>query len=198
MYRPKSRLRISLNAPATLAFVAVCFAAQLLNVLTGGQSNRAVFSVSRSSLLNPLTYVRCFCHVFGHSDWNHLMGNMMYILLLGPMLEEKYGTANLVLVMAATALVTGAVSQVFFPHVMLLGASGVVFAFILLSSITVQEDNSIPLTFILVAVIYIGQQVYQGIAGRDSVSQSTHIIGGAVGSALGFFMNRHKMTRYHR
>ena len=43
------RLRISYNAPAILSFVLICFAVQLLNVLTKGASNRAVFSVYRSS-----------------------------------------------------------------------------------------------------------------------------------------------------
>ena len=192
MYRPGSRLRISLNAPVTLAFVGVCLAAQLLNALTGGASNRLVFSVYRSSPGNPLTYVRSFCHVFGHADWSHLMGNMIYILLLGPMLEEKYGAKNLILVIAVTALATGVFSQLLFPRVMLLGASGVVFAFILMSSVTVREDHTIPLTFILVAVFYLGQQAVQGLFTRDSVSQSTHLIGGAVGTAAGFLLNRKK------
>ena len=98
------RLRISYNAPAILSFVLICFAVQLLNVLTKGASNRAVFSVYRSSFLDPLAYLRCVCHVFGHANWNHLMGNMMYILILGPMLEEKYGTSNMVFIMLVTAL----------------------------------------------------------------------------------------------
>ena len=192
MYRPSSRLRISLNAPVTLAFVGVCLAAQLLNALTGGAGNRLVFSVYRSSLGDPLTYIRSFCHVFGHADWGHLMSNMIYILLLGPMLEEKYGAKNMILVIAVTALATGVFSQLLFPRVMLLGASGVVFAFILMSSVTVREDRTIPLTFILVAVFYLGQQAVQGLFTRDSVSQSTHLIGGAVGTAAGFLLSRKK------
>lgn len=192
MYRPGSRLRISLNAPVTLAFVGVCLAAQLLNALTGGAGNRLVFSVYRSSLGDPLTYIRSFCHVFGHADWGHLTGNMIYILLLGPMLEEKYGAKNMILVIAVTALATGVFSQLLFPRVMLLGASGVVFAFILMSSVTVREDHTIPLTFILVAVFYLGQQAVQGLFTRDSVSQSTHLIGGAVGTAAGFLLSRKK------
>ena len=82
-----------------------------------------------------------------------------------------------------------------FPHVRLLGASGIVFAFILLSSITVREQGTIPLTFLLVALMYIGQQVYEGIFLSDNVSQITHIAGGAVGSCLGFFMNRRGFKR---
>ena len=195
MNRFGSRLRLSLNAPVTLAFVGVCFLAQLLNVLTMGASNRLVFSVYRSSLADPLTYVRSLFHVFGHADWNHLMGNMIYILILGPMLEEKYGGKNLALVIAVTALVTGVFSQLLFPRVMLLGASGVVFAFILMSSITVREDGAIPLTFVLVAVLYLGQQALQGLFTRDSVSQSTHLIGGAVGSVFGFLLNKQPWKR---
>ena len=195
MNRFGRRLRLSLNAPVTLSFVGVCFLAQLLNVLTMGASNRLVFSVYRSSLADPLTYVRSLFHVFGHADWNHLMGNMIYILILGPMLEEKYGGKNLALVIAVTALVTGVFSQLLFPRVMLLGASGVVFAFILMSSITVREDGAIPLTFVLVAVLYLGQQVLQGLFTRDSVSQSTHLIGGAVGSVFGFLLNKQPWKR---
>lgn len=198
MQTSRKRLRLKMNAPAVLIFVIICFAVQLLNLLTRGKSNELVFSVYRSSLLNPMTYIRCVCHVFGHADWEHLLGNMMYLLILGPMLEEKYGTANLTFVMLATAIVTGVINMLIFPHVRLLGASGIVFAFILLASITTTEERTIPLSFVLVAAIYIGQQIYQGIFLRDNVSQLTHIVGGIVGSVLGFTMNRLKMNRYQR
>ncbi len=192
----KRKIRLSFNAPAILAFVAICVAVQIANVITNGASNTTVFSVYQSSLLNPLTYLRCVCHVFGHADWNHLLGNMMYILILGLMIEEKHGTSNTVFVMVATALVTGIVNMVFFPGISLLGASGIVFAFILISSITTREDHTIPITFILVALLYIGQQVYQGLFEKDNISQMAHIVGGVVGSVLGFVMQKFKMTRY--
>ena len=190
MNSSKKGLRLSFNAPATLSFVALCAAAFLIDLLTGGGANRAVFSVYREPLSDPLTYVRCVTHVLGHASWDHLLGNMMYILILGPMIEEKYGTKNTVLVILATAVVTGVIHMVFFPRTLLLGASGVVFAFILISSITVRENRTIPVTFILVAVIYLGQQLYQGLFVNDDVSQITHIAGGAVGSVLGFLLSR--------
>ena len=192
----KRKYRLSFNAPAVLGFTGICVIAQLMNMLTGGASNRVVFSVYGAPLTDPLTYVRCVCHVFGHASWDHLIGNIMYILILGPMIEEKYGTANTVLIILITAAVTGVVNMVFFPSVGLLGASGVVFAFILIASITVRQDNTIPVTFILVAVLYIGQQIWQGIFVRDNISQMAHIVGGIVGSCLGFVMNRQKKSRY--
>ncbi len=188
----RRKLRITFNSPAVLIFALACVAVQVLNIATGGASNRTLFSVYRSSLANPLTYVRCVTHVLGHADWGHLMNNMMLLLILGPMLEEKHGTANIIVVMVATAVVTGIVNMLFFPRVALLGASGIVFAMILLSSITSAEAGEVPLTFIVVAVLYIGQQVYQSIFTADSISQMGHIVGGLVGSVLGFAMNRLK------
>jgi len=186
----KKKLRLSFNAPAVLTFTALCVIAQLISMLTGGQSNRTLFSVYRASLLDPLTWVRCFTHVLGHAGWDHLLGNIMYILILGPMIEEKYGTATTAFIMAATALVIGIINMVFFPGVMLLGASGIVFAFILIASITIREDNTIPVTFILVAVLYLGQQIWQGLFSQDNVSQMAHIVGGAVGAVLGFLLGK--------
>lgn len=186
----KKKLRLSFNAPAVLTFTALCVIAQLISMLTRGESNRVLFSVYRASLLDPLTWVRCFTHVLGHAGWEHLLGNIMYILILGPMIEEKYGTATTAFIMAATALVIGVINMVFFPGVMLLGASGIVFAFILIASITIREDNTIPVTFILVAVLYLGQQIWQGLFSQDNVSQMAHIVGGAVGAVLGFLLGK--------
>ena len=198
MSEKRSRLKISFNSPAILVFALICVAVQVLNVLTQGASNRALFSTYRSDLLNPLTWLRCVTHVFGHADWNHLLNNMMLLLILGPMLEEKYGTANIIFVMLATAIATALVNMIFFPNVALLGASGIVFAMVLLSSITSTDGKTIPLTFIVVAILYIGQQVYEGIFVADNISQMGHIVGGLVGSVLGFVMNRGKMSRYQR
>ena len=198
MQTDKPRAKVSFNAPVILSFMLICVIAQVLNIITAGQTNRLLFSVYRSSMITPLTWLRCVTHVFGHADCDHLINNMMYILILGPMLEEKYGSSNIIFVMLATAIVTGLVNMIFFPRVALLGASGIVFAFILLSSITATEDGAIPVTFILVALLYIGQQVYQGLFVADNVSQLGHIIGGVVGSGLGFVMKKYRMDRYRR
>ena len=113
--------------------------------------------------------------------------------MVGPLLEEKYGSADLLFVILATALVTGIANFALFPRIQLLGASGVVFALILLSSFTSMKEGEIPLTFILVAALYIGQQVYQGIFVNDNVSNLTHILGGLVGAGLGYVMNKDKI-----
>jgi len=186
------KLKITFNSPIVLGFAAVCLAATLLNYITLGGSNRLLFMTYHSALSSPMTYLRFFTHVFGHADWAHFIGNMSYILLLGPMLEEKYSSRVLVEVIAITAVITGLINYVFFWQYALCGASGVVFAFILLSSFTSFKDGEIPLTFVLVAVLYIGQQIVQGMTINDNVSNMAHIIGGIVGGALGYMLNKKK------
>ena len=122
------------------------------------------------------------------------MGNIMLILVVGPMLEEKYGSSNLIFVILSTALATGVAHLILVPGYALLGASGVVFAFIML--FTCIKEKEIPLTFILVAVLYIGSEVYQGLFVESNISNLSHILGGLVGSGLGFVMHRNKMNRY--
>lgn len=192
----RTPLRLSYNSPAVLTFVFLCVGVQLLRELTGDWATVHLFSVYGASLLDPLAWIRLFGHALGHASWSHLINNMMFLLILGPMIEEKYGTSNTVFVMAATALVTGIFNMIFFPRVYTLGASGIVFAFILLASITGGEDRTIPLTFILVAILYIGEQVYDAVTARDNISQVSHIVGGLTGSVLGFVMKRLRMNGY--
>jgi GlpG protein len=196
MKENRIKLKISFNSPIILFFSIICLIALILNIITGGMTNLMFFSVYRSSLLNPLTYFRLIGHVFGHAGWEHFLGNITLILVVGPLLEEKYSSSNMLFVILSTAIVTGLVNFIFFPNVQLLGASGVVFALILLSSFTCIKDGYIPLTFILVTIVYIGGQIYDGVFVQDNVSNLTHILGGAVGAGLGFIMNKNKMNRY--
>lgn len=196
MTKSQIKLNVSFNSPAILGFAVICLLALLLDQITNGITNKLFFSVYRSSLLDPLTYIRFIGHMFGHAGWEHFLGNITLILVVGPLLEEKYGFSNMIFVILTIGVVTGIVNYLFFPYVRLMGASGVVFALILLSSLTSIQEGKIPLTFILVAVIYIGGQIYDGIFVRDNVSNLTHILGGAVGAGLGYIMNREKMNRY--
>ena len=186
------KLKITFNSPLVLGFALACAAATLIGGITGESGTALLFSTYRASFSDPLMYLRLFTHVLGHGGWTHLVGNMAYILLLGPALEEKYGWKKLLAVILITAFMTGAIHNLLFPQTILLGASSVAFAFILLTSFTEFREGEIPLTFILVAVIYLGQQIWDGITVRDNVSNLSHIIGGLIGSGAGYLLNRAK------
>ncbi len=191
----KKNFRIIFNSPVIITFTSICLVATILGEVTDNSTNLLLFSVYRSSLLDPLTYIRFIGHIFGHADFEHFLANIMLLLLIGPLLEEKYGASNLSVVILITAVITGLVHFIVFSNV-LLGASGVVFAFILLSSITSIKGGGIPITFILVFLLYMGREFYDAVFVSDNVSQLTHIIGGIVGAATGFYMGKGKTNSY--
>lgn len=180
------KLVIRFNAPATLTFALLALGALILGQTFGSAVTTKYFCVHRASLADPLTYLRFFTHVLGHADYSHYMGNMLLLLLVGPPLEEKYGWKKMVWFMAVTALVTGLVQFIFFPHSALLGASGIVFMMIVLSSFTESRGGGIPITLILVVIFYLGGEIIDGIRNTDSISQLTHVVGGALGMIFGF------------
>lgn len=137
---------------------------------------------------NPMDYFRLFSHILGHQDINHLLGNFTFILLLGPILEEKYGSQYLLQMILITAFITAVLNIILF-NTGLLGASGIVFLFILLASFTTFKLGELPLTFVLVFLLFIGQEVFKSFQ-NDNVSQFAHILGGVSGSAFGFVFNK--------
>lgn len=185
--------KISWNSPVVLGFVFLSLFVLVLNILTRGYTNQLLFSVYKSSFLNPLFYIRLFGHVLGHGGIEHYFNNMLLLLLVGPLLEEKYGSKRFLTLLLLVALVTGLVHILIGKQTALMGASGVVFACIILSSITGRADaKTIPVTLIIVALLYIGQQVYEGIFVNDNISQLTHIVGGIVGALYGLYLQRSK------
>ena len=182
--------KIRYNSPVVLTFALASLAALLLGMLTGGVTNRLLFSVYRTPLTDPLGYVRLFFHVLGHADWSHYSGNILLMLVIGPQLEERYGSHSLLYAIAVTALITGVAQCLLFPGTAVLGASGIVFMMILLASMSGTRGGGIPLTALLVAIFYLGSELISAITVRDTVSQLSHILGGLCGAGIGFAFRR--------
>src|SRR5262245_15769051 len=106
--------------------------------------------VAWPKLSDARSYAGLFTHILGHKDWQHLIGNFMLILLIGPILEERHGSRALLIMILLTALMTGLANLVFSSGV-ILGASGVAFMMILLASMANMRGGEIPLTFIAIA-----------------------------------------------
>ena len=184
------KLHIQYNSPVVLSFALLSLAALLLGRLTGGWTTHTLFCVYRAPLTDPFTYIRMVGHVLGHAGYAHYISNMTLLLVIGPPLEEKYGSGRLLGCILFTALVSGLVQFLFFPGSALLGASGIVFMMIVLSSLAGMREGSIPLTLILVVFIYLGGEIVDAVTVRDNVSQLTHIVGVLCGAGLGFAKKR--------
>lgn len=182
------RVPVSFNAPVVLGFVAASLIALLLGLVTGGAANTVLFSTYRTAAFDPLAFVRMFTYVLGHADFNHWLANATLLLIVGPMIEEKYGGVKTLLLILITAFSTALINNLLFTTG-IMGASGVVFAMVLLSSFASYEKGSVPLTLVLLAVILIGGQIVAAFQ-PDGISQFAHIFGGLIGCAAGFLMNR--------
>lgn len=184
-------LRLQYNSPVILTFFLLSLGALFAGSQTNGWTTTHLFCVYRSSLKDPLFYVRLFCHVLGHADRDHFMNNMLLLLVIGPPMEEKYGSKPLLGAILFTAFVSGVLQCVLFPSTALLGASGIVFMLIMLSSLA-GFDGGIPITMLLVAALYLGEQVYDIIFVRDNVANFMHLVGGVCGTAFGFYCQLHR------
>jgi membrane associated rhomboid family serine protease len=185
-------MRIKYNAPTVLSFAFISALALLLSqtLLRFYPLEELWFSVPGGAFNphSPRCWLTLFTHIAGHSGWSHLVSNFMVILLIGPILEEHYGSLYLLMMILVTAVTTGFLNILFF-KTGLLGASGVVFMMILLASFTNFTAGEIPLTFILILILYLGREILNSF-GSDNISQFAHIVGGFVGSLFGFFRPR--------
>lgn len=178
---------IQYNSTLILSYFFISLVVLILSKITNKKSDTLLFSSYRSSLLNPLTYIRLFTHVLGHQNWRHFSNNFLYILLIGPMIEEKYGTLNLLWMILITAGITGIINSIISKN-SILGASGIVFMFIVLSSFVNIEAGKIPLTLILIFIFYIVNEIIDGLFKKDNVSHLGHLIGAISGLIFGFYI----------
>ncbi|MFA7274102.1 MAG: rhomboid family intramembrane serine protease [Crocinitomicaceae bacterium] len=175
-------MKITFNSPFILWFAFLSLALLGVQYVVGGTLAITVldgtFHQDRWQ-----DYVSLFTYIFGHKDFAHYIGNFSIILLIGPSLEKELGTKTLTIYTLITTLVT-AIIHIAFWDAGLLGASGIVFMMIVLTSLIGRKNNEIPLTFILVFVLFVGQEFLKATQ-PDQISQFAHICGGVMGLILG-------------
>lgn len=180
-------MKLKYNAPATLTFALVSAIVLLIDQYIMPGIIEALFTAEGSSTFafdDIPAYIRMFTHVFGHAGWDHLLSNLTLILLLGPILEEKYKSSSVAWMIVITALVNGLVNAFFFSSA-LMGSSGVAFMMILLVSFANVRSGEFPLTAFLVVGLYLIKEIL-AIFRYDDISQISHLIGAACGAVFGF------------
>lgn len=205
--RRNSGLHISYNAPVTLTFSLLCIVLFILDTFAfKGRLIPIAFtcpgkigSTIAFNFKNPVDYIRLFSHVLGNTSWTSLFLNFAFILLLGPILEERYGSPIVALTIGVAALVTGVFNACLLPTVMT-GSGSIVLLMILLASVSSLDKKEVPLTFLFVFILYCAYLMYETYPRSGTESKSfghfmqlniptfINLAGGVCGSLFGFLV----------
>lgn len=178
--------KVKFTYPVTLFIALTCVVLYIANTLTLGWLNSILLSVYRTTWTSPILYVRMFMHSFGHLSVAHLVGNLTLWLLVAPVIEERIGGVRLLSYAISTSFIIGLVQVLLFPNTALCGLSGVIFMCVVLSAYgDTKGEKVIPVTVILVILLWIGREVYDSVTVNDNVSQFSHLLGGLCGFLYG-------------
>lgn len=160
-------------------------------VLTGGGRN---MNLQYLFGLQPILFVKghyfwqLLTYMFMHGSWSHLLGNMIGLLFFGIYIEKQMGSKEFLLFYLLCGLFCGGVSlalYAFFGYwqVLLVGASGAIYAVLLLFAVifprsTVFIMGMIPVPAPILVAIYAGIAVFEQFFGMNqSVAHMTHLSG---------------------
>lgn len=188
-------MKLRYNAPVILTFSLVCTAILLLAQIIPGFMNLFIVP-GNNTFFNLFSFdiLRIISHIFGHANWEHLLGNISFILLIGPVLEEKYGSLRMLVMILFTGLATGIFNLLFLANASL-GASGIVFMLILLISVTNVRRGEIPLTLIAIVAIFLFKEIYNMLVVQNDINEAAHLVGGLVGGVFGFVFAQEKKSK---
>lgn len=174
------------NSTVILTYFFLCLGILLIDKLCRNKFSQPFFTTYKNdSLLSPLTYFKLVSHSLGHSDWDHLYSNFIKILLIGPLIEEKYGSINLLIALVLTSLIIGIVNRLLGKGG-ILGASGIAYMLILLSSFVNMENGKIPITLALIILFFVVDEVIKLFRRKkDGISHLGHITGAICGIIFG-------------
>ena len=79
-------------------------------------------------------------------------------MLLGPLIEEKYGSINLLIMILITSFIIALVNFIR-GKARVLGASGIAFMLIVLSAFVNVTERKIPITFVLIILFYLIDEI---------------------------------------
>ena len=171
---------VHVDSPLVLSIAAICLFVQLG---IGEQTRQTLFAIGKTSTLTPSGAFRVVGQLFGHSSWSHLNGNLLLMLVAGPPVESAFGAARLSKIILWVAIATSGSHMLWGPAASVqLGASGVVFAFILLNSLLQRQAGSVPLTFLATCMLWLGGELLNPQTGT---AHSAHLVGACVGTWFG-------------
>ena len=173
---------------ATLVIAALNVAAF---ILTGSGRNRNfqyTFGLQPVLFLKARYYWQLFTYMFMHGSWSHLVSNMIGLLFFGVYVEKQVGSKEFWLFYVLCGILCGAASLAIYAvggywQIVLVGASGAVYAVLLLFAVifprsTVFILGLVPVPAPLLIALYAGIAVFDQVFGMNQgVAHLTHLSG---------------------
>lgn len=173
---------------ATLIIAAVNV---LVFILTGSGRNP---NFQYTFGLQPILFVRghyfwqLFTYMFMHGSWSHLLSNMIGLIFFGLYVERQTGSKEFLLFYLLCGILCGAASLGIYAlagywQILLVGASGAVYAVLLLFAVlfprsTIFVFGLIPVPAPILVAVYAGIEVYDQLFGmKQGVAHLTHLSG---------------------
>lgn len=171
----KLPFKFSYDAPITLTFVFLSIFLCILNSVAfkGNLDNYFLASPTSAGgtmpfdLKNFASYVKLIFYFLGAAGWTSLFANLLFVLLLGPQIEEYYGSVIIGIMMIVSSLFSGVLNACFC-KMPLQGPLSVVFMLIFLNAFISFSKKKVPFSFFAVFILYILFLIFE----MKSVKQS--------------------------
>ncbi len=158
--------------------------------------------VGKNAFEKPWTFITS---MFMHTSLEHLIGNMLFLFILGGIVENAIGIRKYLLVYFLAGIF-GGITMIFMTSIGLvsdsvpiLGASGAIFGILaaaaVLRPMQIIYIDFLPVPLIVIGLIYIGLEVYYIFTGGEAgVANGAHLGGAIVGIIAGIYL-RNKLKK---
>lgn len=188
----KLPFKLTYDAPVTLSFAILSLIFFVVDFYIVKQKLGTLLLSSPTTpkgtlpfdIKNALSYLRMIFYIFGVSNPIAFISNLIFILLLGPSIEEKYGSVVIGIMMVVASLFSGVLNACF-RTVSMQGATAIVFMMIFLNAFMSFTKKKVPLSFVVVFALYIIIQIVDNKV-NGVVGLFINIAGGLCGSLFAF------------
>ncbi len=141
--------------------------------------------------------------MFLHGSMMHLFFNMLALFFFGPLMERRIGSTRFLAVYFGSGILAGLAQIIVFPASAVLGASGAIFG--VLGTLTVLMPDLViflyfvPLKMVYATILFAILDLFPMLAGTpDGIAHVAHLVGLAVGLAVGFWYREKSKVRNAR
>jgi membrane associated rhomboid family serine protease len=192
MAKKKLKLKFHYDSPVMITFAIITLFVFILDTFALKGKLKAMWLVTPTAADGQFPFafsdfpsiLRLFIHVFGYSQNEILICNLIFILLLGPQMEERYGSVIIGIMIFVSSLFSGVLNACFCKNAVC-GAEPIVFMLILLWTMMQLSRSKISASAIAVIALFITMLVFRknpnGVVGLVVIAA-----GGLCGSLFAF------------